>query len=220
MNEDVKRIKIIIIGESDSVGKTCIIKRFVYDEHNSNEFPTSSLSFATKNINVSENGVEEEIKLEVWDTVGQEKYKAMAQIFFKNSNAVILVYDITNKESFEQLKNYWIDKINEYNSNDLTLAVAANKSDLYMKEQVKEEEGREFAQKIGAIFRLTSAKNGEGIKEMFYVIGKKYLDSILNKNKIINNQCDNDFDNKKNIVLKKSNFNNNENIKNKKKCKC
>jgi len=219
MNEDVKRIKIIIIGES-GVGKTCIIKRFVYDEHNSNEFPTSSLSFATKNINVSENGVEEEIKLEVWDTVGQEKYKAMAQIFFKNSNAVILVYDITNKESFEQLKNYWIDKINEYNSNDLTLAVAANKSDLYMKEQVKEEEGREFAQKIGAIFRLTSAKNGEGIKEMFNVIGKKYLDSILNKNKIINNQCDNDFDNKKNIVLKKSNFNNNENIKNKKKCKC
>jgi small GTP-binding protein len=105
MNEDVKRIKIIIIGES-GVGKTCIIKRFVYDEHNSNEFPTSSLSFATKNINVSENGVEEEIKLEVWDTVGQEKYKAMAQIFFKNSNAVILVYDITNKESFEQLKNY------------------------------------------------------------------------------------------------------------------
>ena len=219
MNEDVKRIKIIIIGES-GVGKTCIIKRFVYDEHNSNEFPTSSLSFATKNINVSENGVEEEIKLEVWDTVGQEKYKAMAQIFFKNSNAVILVYDITNKESFEQLKNYWIDKINEYNSNDLTLAVAANKSDLYMKEQVKEEEGREFAQKIGAIFRLTSAKNGEGIKEMFNVIGKKYLDSILKKNKIINNQCDNDFDNKKNIVLKKSNFNNNENIKNKKKCKC
>jgi small GTP-binding protein len=219
MNEDVKRIKIIIIGES-GVGKTCIIKRFVYDEHNSNEFPTSSLSFATKNINVSENGVEEEIKLEVWDTVGQEKYKAMAQIFFKNSNAVILVYDITNKESFEQLKNYWIDKINEYNSNDLTLAVAANKSDLYMKEQVKEEEGREFAQKIGAIFRLTSAKNGEGIKEMFNVIGKKYLDSILNKNKIINNQCDNDFDNKKNIVLKKSNFNNNENIINKKKCKC
>lgn len=219
MNEDVKRIKIIIIGES-GVGKTCIIKRFVYDEHNSNEFPTSSLSFATKNINVSENGVEEEIKLEVWDTVGQEKYKAMAQIFFKNSNAMILVYDITNKESFEQLKNYWIDKINEYNSNDLTLAVAANKSDLYMKEQVKEEEGREFAQKIGAIFRLTSAKNGEGIKEMFNVIGKKYLDSILNKNKIINNQCDNDFDNKKNIVLKKSNFNNNENIKNKKKCKC
>ena len=219
MNEDVKRIKIIIIGES-GVGKTCIIKRFVYDEHNSNEFPTSSLSFATKNINVSENGVEEEIKLEVWDTVGQEKYKAMAQIFFKNSNAMILVYDITNKESFEQLKNYWIDKINEYNSNDLTLAVAANKSDLYMKEQVKEEEGREFAQKIGAIFRLTSAKNGEGIKEMFNVIGKKYLDSILNKNKIINNKCDNDFDNKKNIVLKKSNFNNNENIKNKKKCKC
>jgi small GTP-binding protein len=219
MNEDVKRIKIIIIGES-GVGKTCIIKRFVYDEHNSNEFPTSSLSFATKNINVSENGDEEEIKLEVWDTVGQEKYKAMAQIFFKNSNAVILIYDITNKESFEQLKNYWIDKINEYNSNDLTLAVAANKSDLYMKEQVKEEEGREFAQKIGAIFRLTSAKNGEGIKEMFNVIGKKYLDSILNKNKIINNQCDNDFDNKKNIVLKKSNFNNNENIKNKKKCKC
>jgi hypothetical protein len=89
-----------------------------------------------------------------------------------------------------------------------------------MKEQVKEEEGREFAQKIGAIFRLTSAKNGEGIKEMFNVIGKKYLDSILNKNKIINNQCDNDFDNKKNIVLIKSNFNNNENIKNKKKCKC
>ena len=221
MNEEIKRIKIIIIGES-GVGKTCIIKKFIYDEYNNNEFPTNSLSFATKNIKISQNNGEQELKLEVWDTVGQEKYKAMAQIFFKNSNAVILVYDITNKDSFNELKNYWIGKINEYNSNDLTLAVAANKSDLYVKEQVNEKEGREFAQKVGAIFRLTSAKNGEGIKELFNVIGKKYLDS-LNKNKNDQNECDNnDNNNKTNIILSNSNFNNSEQnfIKVRKKCKC
>ena len=221
MNEEIKRIKIIIIGES-GVGKTCIIKKFIYDEYNNNEFPTNSLSFATKNIKISQNNGEQELKLEVWDTVGQEKYKAMAQIFFKNSNAVILVYDITNKNSFNELKNYWVEKINEYNSNDLTLAVAANKSDLYVKEQVNEKEGREFAQKVGAIFRLTSAKNGEGIKELFNVIGKKYLDS-LNKNKNGQNECDNnDNNNKTNIILSNSNFNNSEQnvIKVRKKCKC
>ena len=70
----------------------------------------------------------------------------MAQIFFKNANSVLLVYDITNKESFDELKNYWIDTIKEY-SNDLSLAVAGNKSDMYVKEQVKEEVGREFLKK-------------------------------------------------------------------------
>ena len=70
----------------------------------------------------------------------------MAQIFFKNANSVLLVYDITNKESFDELKNYWIDTIKEY-SNDLSLAVVGNKSDMYVKEQVKEEVGREFLKK-------------------------------------------------------------------------
>ena len=219
MNNEVDRIKIIIIGEA-GVGKTCIIKKFISDEYNENEFPTGSLSFASKNLNVIDNNIEKELKLEVWDTVGQEKYKAMAQIFFKNSNAVILVYDITNKNSFDELTTYWIDKIKEYNSNNLILAIAGNKSDLYFKEQIKEEEGRKFAQKIDAIYRLTSAKNGEGIKELFNEIGKKYL--MKKNNKENNNNNLNEDDDKKNIVLTNSNVNkkNEVMIREGKKCKC
>ena len=144
----------------------------------------------------------------------------MAQIFFKNSNAVILVYDITNKNSFDELTTYWIDKIKEYNSNNLILAIAGNKSDLYFKEQITEEEGRKFAQKIDAIYRLTSAKNGEGIKELFNEIGKKYL--MKKNNKENNNNNLNEYDDKKNIVLTNSNVNkkNEVMIREGKKCKC
>ena len=221
MNNKVERIKIIIIGEA-GVGKTSIIKKFISDEYNENELPTGSLSFASKNINIIDNNNnEKELKLEVWDTVGQEKYKAMAQIFFKNSNAVVLVYDITNKDSFEELTTYWVEKIKEYKSNNLILAIAGNKSDLYFKEQIREEDGRIFAKKIDAIYRLTSAKNGEGIKELFNEIEKKYF-MKKNNNDNNNNNNENEDDNKKNIVLTNSNVNkkNDVIIKEGKKCKC
>jgi small GTP-binding protein len=210
MNNNNERMKIIIIGEA-GVGKTCILKKFVDNEFNENELTTISLSFATKNMTINN----EEIKLEIWDTVGQEKYKALAGVFFKNSDAAILVYDIANLNSFQQLTEYWFSKINEYKESNLILSVAANKSDLYLKEQVKEEDGREFAKKIGAFFKLTSAKNGEGINELFQTITKTYLDK-----KSDNKNSSSDDKDKSIVINNQNNINNSDKVKEKKNCKC
>ena len=101
--------KIVLIGDS-GVGKTCIIKYFLSQSHKKNEKPTVSASYYEKVIELNE----EKIKFEIWDTVGQEKYKSMVDLFFKNSKAAIMVYDIANYNSFISIKEYWHNKVKEF----------------------------------------------------------------------------------------------------------
>ena len=117
-------------------------------------------------------------KVQVWDTAGQERYRSLAKVFYKSANVCILVYDITRKESFDELKEYWIDEIKENTNADTILALIGNKSDLYEFEEVKKKEGTELAKEIGAIFKLTSAKKNIGIEELFETIGKKILGTV------------------------------------------
>ena len=100
--------KVVLIGES-GVGKTSIISRFVTNAFSSSLNPTPGANFTTKSITIE--GYNKTIKYEVWDTAGQEKYRALAKVFYKNSHVCILVYDITRRDSFEQLKNFWINEI-------------------------------------------------------------------------------------------------------------
>ena len=106
--------KVVLVGES-SVGKTCITNRFVYDSFDYNEPTTISASYTNKIISFDEfQG--KSIKFEIWDTVGQEKYRAITKIFYKDANIAILVYDITSRKTFEEIKNYWINQIKEHAS--------------------------------------------------------------------------------------------------------
>ena len=107
----IKVSKIVLLGEV-SVGKTCIINRFVNNSFDLKELSSSSASFITKTVKFDD--MDEEIKFEIWDTVGQEKYRALTKIFYKDSSVAILVYDITNRKSFEEIKNYWYNQIKEY----------------------------------------------------------------------------------------------------------
>ncbi len=109
--QNVKISKIVLLGEV-SVGKTCIINRFVNNSFDIRELSSSSASFITKTVKFDD--MDEEIKFEIWDTVGQEKYRSLTKIFYKDSSVAILVYDITNKKSFEEIKNYWYNQIKEY----------------------------------------------------------------------------------------------------------
>ena len=93
--------------------------------------------------------------------------------------AVILVYDMTTKESFDEAKNYWFEQIKQYCKNDLIIAIEVNKSDLYETREVEDEEGEEYAKSIGAFFASTSAKNDSGIKILFENIAMKILVLIL-----------------------------------------
>jgi len=196
--------KIVLIGES-GVGKTSIISQFV-DQIFEDDLQTSTGgSFSSKTLTFN-NG--KTIKLEIWDTAGQERYRALTKIFYKNALAAVLVYDITRKQSFEELKNYWIKQIKESAPENIILAIAANKSDLLDREQVNEDEARNFAKENNALFYETSAKNSIGVNELFIGIGKKFygLDPDL-KLKDDNNE------NERSDIKEQNKINENNNIK-------
>ena len=165
--------KLVFIGDP-GVGKTCIISRFLKGTFDAEQITTVGASYATKTIKISETN--ESLTLDIWDTAGQEKYRSLTRIFFQGAKLAILVYDITRKDSFENLKNVWLKELKDHADKNVVLGVAGNKSDLYEKEEVPEQEAREYAKSIGAIFCLTSAQNNSGIEELFEEMGKKFLD--------------------------------------------
>ena len=168
----METVKVVLIGES-GVGKTSIISRYTTNTFDPQTLTSSSAQFLTKTINLNENT---SIKFDIWDTAGQEKFKSLAKIFYKDAKVIILVYDITNKPSFETLKNYWYKEIMDNSISDLILAIVGNKSDLYENEQVTDKEGKLFAKEINAIFKSTSALSNRGINSLFTDIAKKCLD--------------------------------------------
>ena len=163
--------KIVLIGES-GVGKTSIIKQFIDQTFQEDIQSSVGGSFCSKNLIYDNNKL---LKLEIWDTAGQERYRSLTRMFYSDANACILVYDITRKASFEELKNYLIEQVKERTGDKIILAIAANKSDLIESEEVDEEEARDLATSLGAIFSSISAKYISGINDLFIEIAKKYL---------------------------------------------
>ena len=187
-NEE-NNFKIVLIGES-GVGKTSIISQFI-DKVFEPELQTSTGgSFSSKEL-IFDNG--KTLKLEIWDTAGQEKYRALTKIFYKSASAALLVYDITKRKTFEELKSYWILQIKESAPKNIITAIVGNKEDLLDKEEVDEKEARNFAEDNGALFFTTSAKNSVGINELFFEIGKKYIGCNSNVKVSINKDEESDL---------------------------
>ena len=170
-NEEVngENIKVTLLGNT-GVGKTCIIKRFTEGKFEAVS-STSGASYSQKplvidNINVT---------LDLWDTAGQEKYRSLGRRLYKDAYIVVLVYDITDPKTFEDLKEKWYNDLKTYGEKYTVIGIVGNKSDCYDQEKVSEEEAKEFANKLGAIFMLTSAKTGENIDLLFENLTRKYL---------------------------------------------
>ena len=166
-------VKVVLLGET-TVGKTSIISRFIKDSFDPNCITSLGASFISKNLYFPE--FKKTIKFDIWDTAGQEKYRSLAKIFYKDAVIIIFVYDITRKQTFEEIKKYWYGQIKDFGIPNPILAIAANKSDLYEKEQISEQEVKDYANSIGAIFKSTSALSNTGIDILFQHLGKKYLD--------------------------------------------
>jgi small GTP-binding protein len=111
------------------------------------------------------------VKFEIWDTAGQEKYRSLAPLYYRGASAALVVYDITNKESFDNARK-WIQEVQTQEGQHVVIGLAGNKVDLEGQRQVKTEEGQTFAQDNGFIFYETSAKNCTNIHEMFKAIAK------------------------------------------------
>ena len=173
--EEKNRIKLILLGDV-GVGKSAIIQRFYDNTFEENILTTFNASFLEKEVTIKG----KKVVLEIWDTVGQEQYRSMTQLFVKNSKIIILVYNVTRMKTFESL-NYWYDFINKELGSNIVLGLAGNKTDLIFEdnyeEEVSPEKGKEFAEKIGASFALVSAKeSGNEIKVIFYELLTKYFD--------------------------------------------
>ena len=204
--------KIVLLGEA-GVGKTSIITRYISGSFSQIVMTSTGSSFVAKKIELED---KKKVKLQIWDTAGQEKYRSLAKIFYQSAAVAVLVYDITLKKSFEQIKEYWVKEIKENAPEDIIIAIAANKSDDYLNQEVTMDEGKELAKSLDALFICTSAKLGNGIDDLFKLSGEKFLnpnkniaESYMNKNELLEQM------NKKKIEeIKKGN------AKNKKKNKC
>ena len=169
-NENNEVLKIVLIGEA-SVGKTSIIYQFIDKIFQEDLQSTIGGTFNSKSIKCNNNKT---LNLEIWDTAGQERYRCVTKMFYKEADVAILVYDITSKSSFEELKNYWVEQVLEASPKNIILVIVANKSDLIDNEQVDEEEARNYAKKVKADFFVISAKENNSVNELFKSIAKKY----------------------------------------------
>ena len=165
-----EEIKVILIGESGT-GKTSLINATMGLKFKESVESTTTNSFSSKTVTIDN----KDYVLNLWDTIGQEKFRALTKIFIKDSKIVILVYDITRKESFNEL-NYWLKMIQDILGEEPILGICGNKSDLFVKEQVKEEEVRKYSEEKQIPFKLTSAKNPLSFNKFLEDLVKKYLE--------------------------------------------
>ena len=164
------KVKIMFKGNS-SVGKTSIIKRYSKNIFSTSYISTLGIDFESKNINIDN----KTINLQIWDTAGQEKYKVLSKNYYNNSNAFIIVYDITNLESFESVMN-WIDQIKENAPENVKSILLGNKSDLEEKDDVENNEKlvKEFLNEYKDLkYYKTSAKKDISINELFKELAEK-----------------------------------------------
>lgn len=207
MSDKANSCKVVLLGES-GVGKTCIISRYVNNTYDEKSETTNGASYASKIIDLEQ--YNQSLRFDIWDTAGQEKYRSLTKFFYKDAAIAVLVYDITRRESFEEVRKYWYEQLKTCGEKNIVIGLAGNKCDMFDKEAVSEEEARTFANEIGAQFQLTSAFKNLGIDDLFRMVGCKYLDPNFQDK--INEEPKEE---KKNIVL-----DNNNNQKKKKDKKC
>jgi Ras-related protein Rab-1A len=164
-------IKVILIGDS-GVGKTCLIQQYTSKEFTEEHITTIAAGDKSfKEVKVGE----KTLKLEIWDTVGQEKFKSVNKIYMNQAKIALIVYDMTDQNSFNNLKN-WYQELKDKNDSVEIIGVIANKSDLYEDKVIDKEEGENYAKSINALFFETSAMDYESVAAVFEGLAKKYVE--------------------------------------------
>ena len=164
-------VKIITLGES-SVGKTSILAKYVDDIFDINMISTLGVDFKRKTEIIDD----KQINIKVWDTAGQECFRNIQKIYYHNTEGVLLVFDLTSRQTFEQL-NYWFENIKIECPKDVAICLVGNKSDLKDHIDVSDEDINEYLQKNNnPKFFKTSAATGENIKEVFQYISREIME--------------------------------------------
>lgn len=164
--------KLVLLGSS-SVGKTSLVLRYMKQDF-SNVLPTVGCAFFTKVVDLGSSS----LKLEIWDTAGQEKYHSVCHLYFRGANAALLVYDITRKDSFHKAQQWLEDLEKEFHPGEVVLMLVGNKTDLSEEREVTFQEGKEFAESKSLLFMETSAKLNYRVSEIFNTIAQELLQRV------------------------------------------
>ena len=165
--------KLVLLGDS-GVGKSSISIRLACGQFDEYTEPTIGAAFLSKTIQYDDIN---RVKLEIWDTAGQERYRALAPMYYRGASLAAVVYDVTDRTSFEGAKR-WINELNSHASPDITISLIGNKIDLPIdKRVITSEEGQETATRLNALFFETSAKTSNNIESIFVTMLKKTYDS-------------------------------------------
>ena len=162
----------IIVGDM-AVGKSCLLLQFTDHKFRHQHELTIGVEFGGKTIEVKNKN----IKIQIWDTAGQEAFQAITRTYYKGAIGALLVYDITKHDTFDHI-NKWINEVKNNGSKDIVCMLIGNKKDLEEERQVRYEEGKELADKNKMLFLETSAKTAENVQECFYLSAEKILEQI------------------------------------------
>ena len=162
INPEIPKYKLIFLGDQ-SVGKSCILNRFMNDTFTEEYQATIGLDFQSKNIQIDN----QDIHLLLYDTAGQEKFRSLIPMYTRDANLILLVYDVTSKDSFTHLSQ-WLQDLTNIKKEEVIFAVVGNKIDLEDKREVSAEEGQNYAKEHEFLFAEVSAKTGNGFSELFY----------------------------------------------------
>lgn len=159
-----QKYKIVLLGDQ-SVGKTAVINRFIFDTFDGKDHPTVGIDFISKTLYYDDKA----LKLQIWDTAGQERFRSLIPGYVRDCAVAIILYDITNRQTFTNLKT-WIDDVRSERGNDSVIVCVGNKVDLAQKRVVTKEEGESFAKGVDTLFIEVSAKTGHNVSNLFQTI--------------------------------------------------
>jgi small GTP-binding protein len=161
-------VKMLIIGES-AVGKSCLLLRFAEGKFTESFLTTIGIDFKVRHVEIDD----AKIKLQIWDTAGQEKFRTITKAYYRGAHGILLVYDVTSIESFNQTRQ-WMQSIQENMSDPVAVIFVGNKCD--MERTVLKEEAQELANEFNVEYFETSAKTGDGVDQTFMRLAKLILD--------------------------------------------
>ncbi|XP_057301631.1 ras-related protein Rab-6A-like [Hydractinia symbiolongicarpus] len=160
-SNSLKKFKLVFLGEQ-SVGKTSLITRFMYDSFDSTYQATIGIDFLSKTMYLEDRTV----RLQIWDTAGQERFRSLIPSYIRDSSAAVVVYDISSTNSFAQVDK-WIEDVRAERGQDVVIILVGNKTDLTDKRRVSMEQGERRAKELGVLFIESSAKTGHNVKQLF-----------------------------------------------------
>ncbi|KAJ6238853.1 ras-related protein rabd2a-like [Anaeramoeba flamelloides] len=173
--------KILLIGDS-GVGKSSVLLRFTDEFYMDSYISTIGVDFKIRSVGIDDKNV----KLQIWDTAGQERFRTITRSYYRGTKGIILVYDITNRDSFQNIKE-WLQEIENYGNSNVCKMIIGNKCDCEDERQVKAEEGEELAKQLGVQFLETSAKTNCNVEESFLQMARTIKNNTLKQETKINN---------------------------------